>query len=121
MKVTSLVINITSENPERLAAFYREVVALPPNPQIGDGAFDAGGTAFLIDGHSDTKGRAAEPQRVLINFFVDDLQAEQAQLEGQGVKFIRTAGREAWGGVISTFLDPDGNYCQLIEFKPPSS
>jgi predicted enzyme related to lactoylglutathione lyase len=55
---------------------------------------------------------------MLVNFFVDDLQAEQSRLEGQGVRFIRTAGREEWGGVISTFLDPDGNYCQLIEYRP---
>ncbi len=118
MKVNSLVINVTSERPERLVAFYRDVVGLAPNPQIGEGAFDAGGTAFLIDGHSETKGATKEPQRVLLNFFVDDLTAEQSRLEAQGVSFIRTAGREHWGGVISTFADPDGNYCQLIEFKP---
>ena len=118
MKVNSLIINVTSERPERLVAFYRDVVGLAPNPQIGEAAFDAGGTPFLIDGHSDTKGGTKEPQRVLINFFVDDLAAEQARLEGQGVKFIRTAGREEWGGVISTFLDPDGNYGQLIEYAP---
>ncbi len=118
MKVNSLVINVTSEDPPRLTSFYRDVVGLAPNPQIGDAAFDAGGTPFLIDGHSETRGPAKEPQRVLINFFVDDLAAEQRRLEGQGVTFIRTAGSEEWGGVISTFLDPDGNYCQLIEYKP---
>ena len=118
MKVNSLLINVTSEHPDRLTAFYRDIVGLAPNAQIGDGAFDAGGTAFVIDGHSETKGDAQEPQRVLINFFVDDMAAQQARLEAQGVQFIRTAGREEWGGVISTFLDPDGNYCQLIEFKP---
>jgi len=119
MKVNTFVINVTSENPERLTAFYRDVVQLPPKPEIGeDGAFDAGGTAFVIDGHSETKGATKEPQRALYNFFVDDLAAEQSRLEGRGVKFIRTAGREHWGGVISTFLDPDGNYCQIIEFHP---
>jgi predicted enzyme related to lactoylglutathione lyase len=56
---------------------------------------------------------------MLLDFFVDDLAAEQKRLEAAGVKFIRTAGKEPWGGVISTFLDPDGNYCQLIEFKGP--
>jgi predicted enzyme related to lactoylglutathione lyase len=120
MKVNSLVLNVTSEQPELLAAFYRDVVGLAPNAQIGEWAFDAGGTPFLIDGHSDTHGPAKEPQRVLINFFVDDLAAEQRRLEQGGVRFIRTAGREAWGGVISTFLDPDGNYCQLIEYRSPS-
>ncbi|MEX1253261.1 MAG: VOC family protein [Dehalococcoidia bacterium] len=118
MKVTSFVITVTSEQPERLVGFYKDVVGLPPRPEMGEGAFDAAGAAFMIDGHSDTKGAAKEPQRVLIDFFVDDLAAEQKRLEQQGVSFIRTAGREEWGGVISTFLDPDGNYCQLIEYKP---
>lgn len=118
MDVTSFNINITSEHPERLAAFYRDIVGLEPNAQMGDGAFDVAGANFLIDGHSDTKGDNADPQRTLINFFVDDLAAEQARLEAEGVRFIRTAGKEYWGGVISTFVDPDGNYAQIIEFKP---
>lgn len=118
MKVNSFVLNVTSEKPEQLVSFYKDVVGLEPRPEMGEGAFDAGGASFLIDGHSETKGVAKEPQRALINFFVDDLAAEQKCLEDQGVKFIRTAGKEAWGGVISTFIDPDGNYCQLVEFKP---
>jgi predicted enzyme related to lactoylglutathione lyase len=118
LKVSAFVINLTSEDPERLKAFYGDVVGLPVNPEMGDSAFQAGGATLMVDGHSETKGGAKEPQRVLVNFFVDDLKAEQDRLQGQGVEFIRTAGREYWGGVISTFLDPDGNYCQLIEFKP---
>ncbi|MPZ23672.1 MAG: hypothetical protein GEU28_09025 [Dehalococcoidia bacterium] len=119
MKVTQFVLNINSEQPEELGRFYRDVVGLEPNPAIGGDAFTLGaGVSMLIDGHSEVKGRVKEPERVLINFFVDDLVAEQARLEAQGVEFIRTAGREFWGGVISTFLDPDGNYCQLIEFSP---
>ncbi len=118
MKVSSLLINLTSENPERLKGFYQNVVGLAKNPDMGDDAFQAGGATLAIDGHSDTKGGTKEPQRVLIAFFVDDLKSEQDRLEGLGVKFIRTAGKEYWGGTISTFLDPDGNYCQIIEYKP---
>ena len=117
MKVDSFLINITSDQPERMIRFYADVVGLPRNPDMGEGAFMAGTTPLIVDGHSDTKGPTKEPQRALLDFFVDDLAAEQKRLEGQGVKFIRTAGQEAWGGVISTFLDPDGNYVQLIEFK----
>ena len=117
MKVDSLLLNVTSENPERLIKFYADIVGLPRNTDMGEGAFMAGTTPFIVDGHSETKGPTKEPQRVLIDFFVDDLAAEQKRLEGQGVKFIRSAGKEYWGGVISTFLDPDGNYVQLIEFK----
>ncbi len=118
MKVTSFLINLTSEDPERLKGFYRNVVGLTPNPDMGDSAFHVGGATIGIDGHSDTKGAAKEPQRVLIDFFVDDLMSEQVRLEELGVKFIRKEGKEYWGGIISTFLDPDGNYCQLIEYKP---
>ena len=118
MKVNQLILNVTTEDPDRLGAFYADTVGLPRNPEIGEHAFAAGGTMLLIDGHSETQGLAKEPHRMLVNFFVDDLKAEQERLEGQGVEFIRTAGREEWGGVISTFLDPDGNYCQLIEFSP---
>ncbi len=118
MQVESFNINITSDDPERLTTFYRDVVGLPIHPQMGDGAFEVAGAALLIDGHSEIHGPAKEPQRVLINMFVADLAAEQTRLEEQGVTFIRTAGREFWGGVISTFPDPDGNYLQLIEFNP---
>jgi predicted enzyme related to lactoylglutathione lyase len=117
MQVNQLLINITSEQPEVLARFYRDVVGLP-REEMGEWSFNAGGTPFLIDGHSEVHGSAKEPARVLINFMVDDLEAEQSRLEAQGVQFVRTAGREDWGGIISTFLDPDGNYIQLMEYRP---
>lgn len=118
MNVTSFNVNVTSEHPDRLAAFYRDIVGLEVEPNMGEGAFRVAGAHFMIDGHSEIRGDTKEPQRALFNFFVEDLAAEQARLESEGVKFIRTAGVEYWGGKISTFVDPDGNYSQLIEFKP---
>jgi predicted enzyme related to lactoylglutathione lyase len=118
MQISMFAINLTSDQPDALKAFYRDVVGLPNVPEMGDGAFSAGSATIFVDGHSDTKGAAKEPQRVLVNFFVDDLGAEQTRLQGKGVKFIREKGQEEWGGFISTFLDPDGNYLQLIEYKP---
>lgn len=121
MAVLRFNINITSEQPERLIAFYRDVLRLPVDPEVGDGAFLVGGTSLLIDGHSETHGPTREPQRVLINFFVDDIAAEQTRLAAHGVQFIRDKGREWWGGVISTFRDPDGNYLQIIEYQPEAA
>jgi predicted enzyme related to lactoylglutathione lyase len=119
MKPTMFVVNVTSEDPHGLTKFYKEVVGLPPNPNIGEEAFLVSENAsFVIDGHSDIKGPTKEPARVLISFFVDDLKAEQARLKEQGVKFIREEGKEYWGGTISTFLDPDGNYIQIMEYTP---
>lgn len=116
MKINGFNINLTSENPERLRAFYRDVVGIEPNPMIGPAGFTAAGVGFVIDGHSETVGAAKEPTRLMFNFHVDDIAAEQARLEGLGVNFVRPATREPWGGFMATFEDPDGNYAQLIEF-----
>jgi predicted enzyme related to lactoylglutathione lyase len=106
----------TSDDAERMRAFYRDVVGLSDDfPDLGN-PFMAGETSIYIGAHSEVHGQAKDPPRVLLNLPVADLAAEQARIEGHGVKFIRTAGREAWGGVISTFPDPDGNYLQLMEF-----
>lgn len=119
MKASSFVLNINSENPERLTAFYRDVVRLEPDLNSGAGALQLGpGATLIIDGHSEVHGRAKDPERTIFNLFVDDIAAEQATLEAAGVTFLRDKGVEFWGGVISTFEDPDGNFVQLIEFDP---
>jgi predicted enzyme related to lactoylglutathione lyase len=121
MEVQSLFLNITSDNPSRLYAFYKDTVGLPVMPDMGEFALNIAGATLGIDGHSETKGAAKDPTRVLIDLFVADLTAEQSRLESLGVKFSRTAGKEPWGGVISTFPDPDGNLVQIIEFRPPTA
>ena len=122
MKVSSFILNVTSEQPERLKQFYRDTVQLEPHEGMGEGAFTVGeGATFIIDGHSETKGMAKEPQRALINFWVDtpaDVATQRQRLKAAGVMFIRREGTEYWGGVISTFLDPDGNYCQFVSMNP---
>ena len=121
MQVNAFVLNVTSEQPEALRHFYGNIVCLPPAPDVSAFAFRVGGAFFSIDGHSEVHGATKEPQRYLINFIVDDLAAEQARLEAQGVPFIRRAGQQVWDGqraaLISTFLDPDGNYCQLVQLN----
>lgn len=118
MKVEQFIVNINSENPERLIEFYRDTVQLPAQEGMGPGAFNAAGAILVIDGHSDVKGKTKEAPRYLFNYVVDDIAAEHARLEAAGVPSIRKMGKEYWGGVISTFVDPDGNYVQVMEYKP---
>lgn len=121
MKLNGVYINITSENPEKLIAFYRDVVGLEPNPDMGEGAFKLNeGTTLGFDGHSETKGKAKEPSRVLVDLFVDDAKTERERMEAAGVTFIRKEGKQDWGGIISTFVDPDGNYGQVISMEQPA-
>ena len=115
MILPTLSLNLGSAEPDRLIVFYRETVGLSPAPELSPGAFALGGSFLIVSGHSQVTGPATDAVRCLINFVVDDLDAEQARLEARGVEFVRSKGEEPWGGRISTFLDPDGNYCQLIE------
>ena len=125
MKVGSFIVNVTSADPERLIAFYRDVVGLPPRDDMGPGAFkvlaDIDELSFTIDGHSEITGATKEPARVLFTLRVDDIAAEEARLDAAGVQFIRRQGKEYWGGVISTFTDPDGNYMQIMQFVPEAA
>ena len=108
----------TSADPERMRSFFRDVVGLSDDfPDLGS-PFMAGETSIYVGPHSETHGQAKEPARVLLTLPVADLAAEQKRLEGLGVKFLRSAGREPWGGIISTFQDPDGNFLQLMEYRP---
>jgi predicted enzyme related to lactoylglutathione lyase len=119
VNVTAVILNINSDRPQHLLGFYRDVVGLPAHPDANrESTLVAFGMELVFDNHSEINGRAPQPARMLLNFFVDDLAAEQKRIEGHGIEFIRSAGREYWGGIISTFEDPDGNYVQLIEFRP---
>jgi predicted enzyme related to lactoylglutathione lyase len=112
VKTNMIVTNLTSDDPERLITFYRDVVGLAHDENSG--GFGISDTAlFAVDGHSDTSGPTREPSRVLVSFMVDDLAAEEERLKAAGVTFVRSQGKEPWGGMFSTFRDPDGNYVQL--------
>lgn len=118
MKPNQLIVNVNSENPETLNAFYADVVGLERD--ANSGGFLVGGAMFIVDGHSEVRGKTKEPPRVLVNFFVDDLASEHRRLVEARVPCTREMGREPWGGVFSTFVDPDGNYFQVAEYKPES-
>ena len=118
MNVVGTGIILNSDDPAGLFRFYTEVVGLPAKPEMGEHAADASGVGITFDSHSEAGGQAKEPARQIVNLFVEDIAAEQSRLEQQGVRFIRKQGREEWGGIISTLVDPAGNYLQLIEFRP---
>ncbi|MBI5289025.1 MAG: VOC family protein [Chloroflexi bacterium] len=119
MNVGLVILNINSEQPQELMRFYLDVVGLPRHPDANrESTLMAGPLELVFDTHSAVHGKAPQPERMLLNLFVDDIAAEQQRLESAGVRFTRSQGREGWGGVISTFADPDGNYLQLIQFKP---
>lgn len=104
---------IWSEDVQRLLPFYRDVLGLRPLVETDQFAvFPAVG--LRIGTHSDVRGLAHDPNRVMVNFRVEDCQAEYERLAEQGVEFIRPPSPDAIH-IVATFLDPDGNILQLMQ------
>ena len=110
-----------SENAQNLADFYRDVLGLTPDFGGEDGAqFSIGGLRIGLWQHSELHGPAKDPDRIIVNFLVDDAMAEFEELRRKGVEFIKPPTDEDWGGslvTLASFRDPDGNLLQLLQFK----
>lgn len=119
MEITGISIQLGSNNLDAMRAFYRDIVQLTPAPEMGDGSFQFGpaGSLFIVD-HAEVAGPTKERSRAILDLHITGIDQEHERLKAAGVKFTREKGVEFWGGVISTFNDPDGNTIQLIEMKP---
>jgi predicted enzyme related to lactoylglutathione lyase len=118
MQFQPLFIALNSEDPDRLSAFYQDVVGLTPRFDLVPGAFATSEDApicMIVEGHSEVRGRSTNPHRMMLNFSTDDAAAEARRLQGQGVTFVRKPYEEPEVGMFATFIDPDGNYCQLVQ------
>ncbi len=108
-----------SVDPQRLRTWYRTILAIEPDG--GGIALELGGDSRLIfDRRADVAARNAEPGRVLVNLYVDDLEAVAARLAGLDVEWIRPV-EPFPPGRIGTIRDPDGNYVQVIELARRSA
>ena len=54
---------------------------------------------------------------MILNLHVDDFDAVEAQLRAAGVEWLVPVAYRP-SGRFGTFEDPDGNYLQIIQFKP---
>jgi len=115
-----------SHNPEKLAKFYREKLGLKATfeGEMGDDKktfymFEMKeGCPLTILYHDKVDGMNDNPERVLINYEVDDIESEAKRLEGADVKKIAGIYHIEDYGYVATFADIDGNYFQLVKTKP---
>ena len=111
-------------SPERfpaMAEFYVDVLGLEPRSNRHEFVnFAFGEIRITIAVHDRIDGPAGDPERLMLNLAVSEIQAVVARLTGRGVAFSRPPEQESWGGWIATFADPDGNVLQLLEPAPGS-
>jgi predicted enzyme related to lactoylglutathione lyase len=105
-----------TQNADKLFSFYKEILGLQVNSNHGDFmSFKWDNTRLNIGTHSEISGENMEPNRIMINLEVDDIQYEFNRLQSKGVIFISKPNKQSWGGWVCTFLDPDRNTLQLLE------
>jgi predicted enzyme related to lactoylglutathione lyase len=113
-EVTFSSVMIGSEHPETLGEFYTGVFNRPADMKEGGwyGWWFGGAAGVTIGGHSEVKGAAAEPQRVILNLSTSDVQGEFDRIKATGATVIREP-YQLEGMWVATLADPDGNYFQL--------
>jgi predicted enzyme related to lactoylglutathione lyase len=111
LKLSSIMIG--SEQPKVLAEFYEKIFGKPVD-WVEDGwyGWQAGDTYLMIGEHSEVKGKAKEPQRVILNLETSEVKREFGRIKDLGASVIKDP-YEMGGAWIATFADPDGNYFQL--------
>ncbi|OGG12917.1 hypothetical protein A2773_01775 [Candidatus Gottesmanbacteria bacterium RIFCSPHIGHO2_01_FULL_39_10] len=105
---------IGTNNSKALADFYEKVLDQKSDWEDGEWyGFQIGNTHLTIGLHSEVKGKAKEPQRIILNFETTKVKDEFERIKKTGAKVIK-APYEIEGMWIATIADPDGNYFQLM-------
>lgn len=106
---------VGSMQPKVLVEFYSKVFDKKPDMSDGDWAgWQVGGCFFGVGEHSEMKGKAKDPGRVMFNLETKEVKEEFARIKAiKGVEVIKEP-YEMQGAWIATFADPDGNLFQLM-------
>ena len=118
-------IRIITDDLDRLVEFYEQVTGVRaerPAPVFAEVVLPS---ATLAIGHSQTvplfgadSARAADNHTVIIEFRVDDVDAEYARLKALVDDWVQEPTTMPWGNRSILFRDPDGNLVNL--FTPVS-
>ena len=105
---------------DRAAAFYSEVLELPLVRRSGDAWAEFDGGPIRVALHGVHEGEPVPTGGATAVFEVDDLDDAMAFLNGKGVAFDQHIGEVEGFARFASFLDPDGNTLQLIEYRAGS-
>lgn len=114
-------IRIITDDVDRLARFYELVTGIParrPAPvfaefrtRLGVLAIGSAATVAMLGEHAPKPGQNAS---VVIEFFVEDVDAEFARLRDSLDGIVLEPTTMPWGNRSMLFRDPDGNVVNLF-------
>ncbi|HEX6207043.1 MAG TPA: VOC family protein [Actinomycetota bacterium] len=110
-----------TQDMDRAVKFYRDVLGLELIRREGSSwaEFETGTIRIAL--HGAVEGRPAEAGGATAVFEVDDLDATRAALEESGVELLDHMGEVEGYARFASFLDPDGNTVQVIEYAKGAS
>src|SRR3989344_6472743 len=115
---------LSSDSPRKLAEFYRDLVGLELTTEYEMGEKGEEGFSFEMEGaslnimhHSKVKGKSSQPERIMFNLEVEDIEKEVKRFKEKKVTLIQDIYHIEDYGYIATFADPDGNYFQLVKTR----
>jgi len=107
-------VTLTVRDLKKSVRFYGKVLGLRKKYEYPDYAgFDCGGVEIGL-GTAARTGRHGKGEPV-IDFLVDDIDADYRRLRKRRVRFIRPPRDQLWGGRTALFRDPDGNILQMVQ------
>ncbi len=114
MNLNSILIG--SEDPGRLAEYYKKLFGEPGWNEGGFTGWQIGSGGIMVGLHDQVKGKNTQSGRLIWNIESSDVKGDFERLKAAGAMVVREPyqpgeAAEAW---IATFADPDDNYFQLI-------
>lgn len=124
MQITRSAISLNVADPEASAAFAEEVFGfqreMAAEGFVSLARDDAGFNLIFLQLGLGTFKPATHASEAgagtLIVFEVDDIDAEWARLQGQGLTFPTAIETEPWGERFFQVLDPSGILYQLVQW-----
>jgi len=115
-------VNVFTRDLARAVAFFRDTLGFPlefEHAEFGYASFAPEGLRLglaRVD-PKDPEQASVVGRHTGIGFGVPDLDAAHRDLAAKGVAFPMPPTRQAWGGYLATFADPDGNVFYLDELR----
>jgi len=112
---------VTSKDPKKLAAWYRDVLGIPIETWGGAALrYDAPNHPAVLVWNAMPVGsgyEAPSTREFMLDFAVDDLDAFIARLQSKGVTILKRDDSDP-SGSFAWILDPDGTKIELWQPKP---
>ncbi|HEY5651222.1 MAG TPA: VOC family protein [Acidimicrobiia bacterium] len=116
LDIAGVLLHTTPDRHAAMRAFYLDALGLKTrSDRPGFTNFEFGTQRLTISLHDGVTGPSRDAHRIMINFAVSDIEAAFERVVSYGAPVIRPPEPEAWGGLVATTADPDGNIIQLME------